>query len=249
MGKNWPLRYSALSSDGRLIAVAGKRGLVHYSSTSGRWKLFSDERQEQAFAVKGGMVWFHHVLIAAVEVSKSYQVVPTRTVRQFLAHFERTQIRLYSRDAELANKNVLHREILVSPIIVLSLVDNSLLVYTADNNLHHYLVIPTPDTIQTHFCGTINFNGIIASPSSVRTLSWMLPSAQKRMMLFGRLVLVLTRFLELGDPVDDLAVATVLMMVGGKLVLLRPRKVRSSIVRPKIWGSYGAQVSRSRSQI
>ena len=33
--------------------------------------------------------------------------------------------------------------------------------------------------------------------------------------------------LELGDPVDDLAVATVLMMVGGKLVLLRPRKVRS----------------------
>jgi len=33
--------------------------------------------------------------------------------------------------------------------------------------------------------------------------------------------------LELGDPVDDLAVATVLMMVGGKLVLLRPRKVGS----------------------
>jgi hypothetical protein len=30
---------------------------------------------------------------------------------------------------------------------------------------------------------------------------------------------------ELGDPVDDLAVATVLMMVGGQLVLLRPRKV------------------------
>jgi hypothetical protein len=32
--------------------------------------------------------------------------------------------------------------------------------------------------------------------------------------------------LELGDPMDDLSVATVLMMVGGKLVLLRPRKVR-----------------------
>lgn len=197
MGRNWPLRYSALSSDGRLIAVAGRRGLVHYSSTSGRWKLFSDERQEQAFVVRGGMVWFHHVLIAAVEVSKSYQ------------------IRLYSRDAELANKNVLHREILTSPIIVLSLVDNSLLVYTADNNLHHHLVIPTPDTIKTHFCGTINFNGIIASPNSVRTLSWMLPSAQK----------------QLGDPVDDLAAATVLMVVGGKLALLRPRKSRDQEVR------------------
>ena len=55
----------------------------------------------------------------------------------------------------------------------------------------------------------------------------MLPSAQKRMLLHGVFCLFLTPFLELGDPVDDLAVATVLMMVGGKLVLLRPRKVRS----------------------
>ena len=31
--------------------------------------------------------------------------------------------------------------------------------------------------------------------------------------------------LELGDPVDDLSVATVLMVVGGQLILLRPRKV------------------------
>jgi hypothetical protein len=32
---------------------------------------------------------------------------------------------------------------------------------------------------------------------------------------------------ELGDPVDDLSVATVLMVVGGQLVLLRPRKVNT----------------------
>jgi len=30
---------------------------------------------------------------------------------------------------------------------------------------------------------------------------------------------------EIGDPVDDLAVATVLMVIGGQLILLRPRKV------------------------
>lgn len=36
---------------------------------------------------------------------------------------------------------------------------------------------------------------------------------------------------ELGDPVDDLAVATVLMMVGGKLVLLRPRKAGQQEVK------------------
>ncbi len=31
--------------------------------------------------------------------------------------------------------------------------------------------------------------------------------------------------IDLGDPVGDLAVASVLMVVGGQLILLRPRKV------------------------
>ncbi|KAF8649858.1 hypothetical protein AX16_005620 [Volvariella volvacea WC 439] len=190
LATNWPIRYSSMSSDGRLIAVAGRRGLIHYSSTSGRWKIFMDEMQEQAFSVRGGLLWFHHVLIAAVEVQKSFQ------------------IRLYSRDMELSNQNVLHREILAAPVVILSLVDNSLLVYTADNNLLHYLIVPTTDTIKLHLCGSITFNGIIVAPTAVRMLSWMIPAAQK----------------QLGDPVDDLAVATVLMVVGGQLILLRPRK-------------------------
>jgi hypothetical protein len=190
LATNWPIRYSSLSSDGRLIAIAGRRGLLHYSSTSGRWKMFADTVQEQAFSVKGGLLWFHHVMIAAVEVAKSYQ------------------IRLYSRDLELSNQNVLHREVLASPVVILSLVDNSLLVYTADNTLLHYIIVPTTDTITIQLCGSITFDGIIAAPSAVRLLSWMIPSAQK----------------QLGDPVDDLAVATVLMVVGGQLVLLRPRK-------------------------
>ncbi|TFK36804.1 RIC1-domain-containing protein [Crucibulum laeve] len=187
---NWPIRYSSLSSDGRLIALAGRRGMIHYSSSSGRWKMFADEQQEQAFSVKGGLLWFHHVLIAAVDISKSYQ------------------IRLYSRDMELTSQNILHREVLASPVVVLSLVDNSLLVYTADNTLHHFLIVPTADSIKLHLCGSISFAGIIAIPPSVRMLSWMIPNAQK----------------QLGDPVDDLSVATVLMVVGGQLILLRPRK-------------------------
>ena len=72
---NWPIRYSSLSSDGRLIGIAGRRGLIHYSSTSGRWKLFANEDQEQNFTVRGGLIWFHHVLVAAVEIAKSYQVL------------------------------------------------------------------------------------------------------------------------------------------------------------------------------
>ncbi|CAA7259964.1 unnamed protein product [Cyclocybe aegerita] len=187
---NWPIRYSCLGSDGRLIAIAGRRGLIHYSSTSGRWKMFADEEQEQNFTVRGGLLWFHHVLVAAVEIAKSYQ------------------IRLYSRDMELSAQNILHREVLSAPVIILSIVDNSLLVYTADNTLHHYLIVPTADSIKFHLCGSISFTGIISAPGAVRMLSWMIPAVQK----------------QIGDPVDDLAAATVLMVVGGQLTLLRPRK-------------------------
>ena len=77
LAMNWPIRYSAISVDGRLIAVAGRRGLIHFSTSSGRWKLFEDSVQEQAFSVRGGLLWFHHVLIAAVEVAGAYQVSGT----------------------------------------------------------------------------------------------------------------------------------------------------------------------------
>lgn len=57
-----------------LVAIAGRRGLTHYSTVSGKWKLFGDERQERDFVVRGGLLWFHHVLVAAIEVDKTYQV-------------------------------------------------------------------------------------------------------------------------------------------------------------------------------
>ncbi|KAH9486681.1 Guanine nucleotide exchange factor subunit Rich [Psilocybe cubensis] len=194
---NWPIRYSSLSNDGRLIAVAGRRGLIHYSSTSGRWKIFAVEDQEQNFSVRGGLLWFHHVLVAAVEVSKSFQ------------------IRLYSRDMELTSQNILHREILPAPVVILSIVDNSLLAYTADNTLYHYLIVPTAESIKLHLCGSITFTGIVSAPGAVRMLSWMIPSIQK----------------QIGDPINDLSVATVLMVVGGQLILLRPRKSASDEVK------------------
>ena len=112
------------------------------------------------------------------------QNVPSRSDWQlsFLHSYDKHfQIRLYSRDLELSNQNVLHREVLTSPVVILSLVDNSLLVYTADNTLYHYLIIPTEDTIKLHLCGSISFEGVITTPNAVRVLSWMIPSAQKRM--------------------------------------------------------------------
>ncbi|QRW00297.1 hypothetical protein RhiJN_28315 [Ceratobasidium sp. AG-Ba] len=198
LAHNWPIRSASIAPDGRLIAVAGRRGLVHYSAASGRWKRFMDLKQEQAFAVKGGMVWFHHVLVAACAVGKSYQV------------------RLFSRDLELTAQNILHREVFVAPIILLSLIDNnSLLVYTADNTLFHFLILPTRDSISLHLCGSISFDGVVAVPGVVRGMSWMVPKEHR----------------EMGDPASDLTVATVLLLVGGRLVLLRPQKTASDEVR------------------
>ncbi|WVQ95249.1 hypothetical protein IAU59_002344 [Kwoniella sp. CBS 9459] len=195
IASNWPLRYASISSDGKLIAVAGRKGLTHYSASSGRWKLFSDERQEREFTVRGGLLWFHHVLIAAVDVDKTHQ------------------LRLYSRDLDLTE--ILHSQTLPSPVLVMTLLDNSLLVYTADNTLYHFLILPTQTSIKLHLCGSISFRGIVQVPSRVRGMSWLIPMAQK----------------NLGDPADDLIVATIIFLVDGKLVLLRPRRARPDEVR------------------
>jgi RAB6A-GEF complex partner protein 1 len=73
----WPIRCAVISNDGRYVAIAGKRGLAHYSVISGRWKMFDDPFIENEFAVRGGMCWFEHVLIAAVECQESHEVFPS----------------------------------------------------------------------------------------------------------------------------------------------------------------------------
>jgi hypothetical protein len=72
----WPIRLSVVSPDARYLAVAGKRGLAHYSVGSGRWKTFDDTAAETSFTVRGGMCWWQHILVAAVESGSSYEVCP-----------------------------------------------------------------------------------------------------------------------------------------------------------------------------
>lgn len=69
-----PIRSVAISHNGRYLALAGRRGLAHYSISSGRWKTFKDSTEENAFVVKGGMCWYQHILIAAVETDEHYEV-------------------------------------------------------------------------------------------------------------------------------------------------------------------------------
>lgn len=70
----WPIRSCVVSQDGRYVAIAGRRGLAHYSVNSGRWKTFDDPKAENSFAVRGGMCWYGHILIAAVDNDGSYEV-------------------------------------------------------------------------------------------------------------------------------------------------------------------------------
>ena len=69
-----PIRSTVISPDGRYVAIAGRRGLAHYSVTSGRWKTFDDLQAENAFVVRGGMCWYQHILIAAVESDDYHEV-------------------------------------------------------------------------------------------------------------------------------------------------------------------------------
>ena len=74
LARQRPMRSAAISHDGRYLAVAGKRGLAHYSISSGRWKTFDDAEAESSFVVRGGMCWYQHVLVAAVETDDAYEV-------------------------------------------------------------------------------------------------------------------------------------------------------------------------------
>ena len=69
-----PIRCAVISSDGRYVALGGRRGLAHYSIQSGRWKTFDDLEAESSFMVRGGMCWYQHILIAAVDTGEYDEV-------------------------------------------------------------------------------------------------------------------------------------------------------------------------------
>ena len=184
-----PIKSSIISADRRYAAIAGQRGLAHYSIQSGRWKTFADPIEESLFFIRGGMCWFHHVLVAATESSGIFA------------------LQAYSRDAVLAKHNILFMETLSAPAVFIGTsAQDSLLVYTSDNILHHFIVSVTSHSASLLQVGQIAFHGIVRAPTRVRSVSWILPEAQLRS----------------GDPAQDVTVASILFLVDDKLVLLQP---------------------------
>ncbi|KAM4059410.1 RIC1 domain-containing protein [Hirsutella rhossiliensis] len=165
----WPIRQTVISPDGRYVAVAGRRGLAHYSVNSGRWKTFATEATENEFQVRGGMCWYQHILVAAVESNRTFQIP--------------------------------------APVVLVTTSgEDSLLVYTYENLLYHFIFTPWAESVRLVQVGQIAFHGIVRSPARVRGLSWILPESQ----------------LVDGDPSQDVSVASVIFLVDGKLVLLSP---------------------------
>lgn len=183
----WPIKSCVVSQDGRYIAIAGRRGLAHYSVQSGRWKTFLDLSVESSFAVRGGMCWFNHILAVATENAGGYD------------------LRLYSRELDLG-RFPLHTEAFAMPIVFVGPSgEDSLLVYTYENILYHYIINITERGAQLVQVGQIAFHGIVRAPSRVRSVSWVVPDTQLRN----------------GDPSRDVEYASVLFLVDDKLVLLQ----------------------------
>ena len=198
MHNQWPVKSSVISQDGRYVAIAGRRGLAHYSVQSGRWKTFASPAAETSFAVRGGMTWFSHVLIAATESEGSYE------------------LRLYSRDQDLGISSALHIEALPAAAIFIGPSgEDSLLVYTHENILYHYVINLTPRGANLVPVGQIAFHGVVRAPTRVRSVSWVLPDSQLRS----------------GDPSRDVEFASVLFLVDDKVVLLQPARTAEGALK------------------
>jgi hypothetical protein len=162
LNQQWPIKQAVISADGKYVAVAGRRGLAHYSLSSNRWKTFDDPHAENEFSVRGGMCWYQHILIASVEAGN------------------RPQIRLYSRDKSLSHTHIQHVEDLPAAAISTTVSgSDSILVFTHDNTLLHFvIVIGASTTARLVQMGQIGFHGIIRAPSRVRAISWVIPEEQ-----------------------------------------------------------------------
>jgi hypothetical protein len=89
-------------------------------------------------------------------------------------------LRLFARDRPLNTAYVLDEEVLPSKVVLTSLFDSSLLVYTEDNTFYHFLLASTKDGPRLRLCGSIGFEGVVGDPTKVRGLSWMVPPSQQR---------------------------------------------------------------------
>jgi len=73
----------------------------------------------------------------------------------------------------------MHVEQLSASIVLLAPSgQDSLLVYTQENNLYHYVIKVSHSIVKLVQVGQIGLHGIIRAPLRIRALSWILPEDQ-----------------------------------------------------------------------
>lgn len=146
--------------------------------------MFDIESEEDSIRVVGGMAWCSNVLIVGCEERDGYFVsfVPSRSFySRCSSRFFLLQIRMFGRDRPLSLVDSLGAVALDSKPLIMAVFDSSLLVYTADNTFHHFLIKQTAAGVtRLKICGSIGFEGVLVDPSSVRGMSWLVPKSQQR---------------------------------------------------------------------
>ena len=73
----------------------------------------------------------------------------------------------------------MHVENMAAPVVTLSPSGtDSLLVYTYENILYHYIIGAANSGLQLVQVGNITLHGLIRAPPRVRALSWIVPEDQ-----------------------------------------------------------------------
>ncbi|XP_017891417.1 guanine nucleotide exchange factor subunit Rich isoform X3 [Ceratina calcarata] len=154
-GANWPIRYTAIDSEGMSLAVAGRTGLAHYSLPSRKWKLFGNETQERDFIVTGGLLWHRGFLVAS-----SYSILD-----------DKDEVRIYPRDSRLDN-NYVRTVRMPSQVLLLNTLKDRLLTFCANGQISIYdMVLETngndSGSIDLTRLQTVDISGLCVHPACV----------------------------------------------------------------------------------
>eukprot|EP00118_Oscarella_pearsei_P005029 m.22388 g.22388 ORF g.22388 m.22388 type:complete len:1352 (+) comp28341_c0_seq2:42-4097(+) len=119
--KNWPIRYAAVDSSGRYVVVSGRRGFAHCTISNRKWKLFGNENHESKMICRGGIVWWKDIIILGCHNME-----------------EEEEVRMYCRSSKLDNSLMSHLIKLSSPVAMVNVFCDCLLVLTNDKRVYLY---------------------------------------------------------------------------------------------------------------
>lgn len=119
IGSNFPIRMSAIDSEGKYLAVAGTRGFTHFSFLTHKWKIFGNADQEKDIKITGGILWWKEFICMSC----------------FNSVDRRDEIRFYSRNSNLDNN---YSKISKSScgILQMNIFKNLLVTFGTDCKLH-----------------------------------------------------------------------------------------------------------------